>query len=54
MTDNTREPLLQVKNLEVTFGKGKKKFVAVKNVNFDIYKGETFVWLVSQARARPL
>ena len=42
MTDNTREPLLQVKNLEVTFGKGKKKFVAVKNVNFDIYKGETF------------
>ena len=42
MTDNTREPLLQVKNLEVTFGKGNKKFVAVKNVNFDIYKGETF------------
>ena len=42
MTDNTREPLLQVKNLEVTFGKGKKKFVAVKNVNFDIYNGETF------------
>ena len=42
MTDKTREPLLQVKNLEVTFGKGKKKFVAVKNVNFDIYKGETF------------
>ena len=42
MTDNTREPLLQVKNLEVTFGKGKKKFVAVKHVNFDIYKGETF------------
>ena len=42
MTDNTREPLLQVKNLEVTFGTGKKKFVAVKNVNFDIYKGETF------------
>ena len=42
MTDNTREPVLQVKNLEVTFGKGKKKFVAVKKVNIDIYKGETF------------
>ncbi len=28
--------------MEVTFGKGKKKFVAVKGVTFDIYKGETF------------
>ncbi|MBS7356365.1 MAG: ATP-binding cassette domain-containing protein [Eubacteriales bacterium] len=37
-----KEPLLQVRDMEVTFGKGKKKFVAVKGVTFDIYKGETF------------
>ena len=37
-----KEPLLQVRDMEVTFGKGKQKFVAVKGVTFDIYKGETF------------
>ena len=42
MADMNKEPLLQVRNMEVTFGKGKKKFVAVKGVTFDIYKGETF------------
>ena len=42
MADMNKEPLLQVRDLEVTFGKGKKKFVAVKGVTFDIYKGETF------------
>ena len=40
--DPNRETLLEVKDLEVTFGSGKKKFVAVKDVNFEIYKGETF------------
>jgi len=40
--DPNRETILEVKNLEVTFGSGKKKFVAVKDVNFEIYKGETF------------
>ncbi len=39
---NNKEVLLSVKDLEVTFGSGRKKFVAVKKVNFDIYKGETF------------
>ncbi|MBO5517139.1 MAG: ATP-binding cassette domain-containing protein [Firmicutes bacterium] len=34
--------LCSVRNMEVTFGKGRKAFVAVKGVNFDIYKGETF------------
>ena len=42
MADMNKETLLQVRDMEVTFGKGKKKFVAVKGVTFDIYKGETF------------
>ncbi len=37
-----RVKILEVKDLNVTFGKGKKKFVAVQKVNFDIYEGETF------------
>ena len=42
MTDN-KEVLLDVKNLEVTFRNGRtKRFRAVKNANFQIYKGETF------------
>ena len=38
----TDEPLISVRNMEVTFGSKRKKFVAVKGVSFDIYKGETF------------
>ena len=42
MKDN-REVLLEVKNLEISFKNGKsKRFRAVKNANFEIYKGETF------------
>ncbi len=37
-----REPLVEVKNMQVTFGTGRKKFVAVDDVNFTIYRGETF------------
>ena len=37
-----REKLIELKDLQITFGYGKKKFVAVDHVNFDIYKGETF------------
>lgn len=37
-----KEVLLSLKDLEITFGEGKNKFVAVQDVNFDIYKGETF------------
>ena len=40
--DPNRETLVEVKNLQVTFGTGRKKFVAVDDVNFQIYKGETF------------
>jgi len=40
--EQNREVLLQVKDLEVTFGSRRKPFVAVKGVSFDIYKGETF------------
>ncbi|QCR33060.1 ATP-binding cassette domain-containing protein [Lysinibacillus sp. SGAir0095] len=39
---NDREVLLEVKNLNVTFGKGKNKFQAIRDVSFEIYKGETF------------
>lgn len=37
-----REVLVQVKDLEVTFGERRKKYVAVQKANFEIYKGETF------------
>lgn len=37
-----KEKLIELKNLQITFGKGRKKFVAVDDVNFHIYKGETF------------
>ena len=36
------EKLVEVKDLEISFGEGKKKFVAVKNANFFINKRETF------------
>lgn len=39
---NDKEVLLSIKDLEITFGEGKKKFVAVQDVNIDVYKGETF------------
>lgn len=41
MTDR-KEKLLEVKNLRVEFGKKNEKFVAVNDVSFNIYKGETF------------
>ncbi|MFA5576232.1 MAG: ATP-binding cassette domain-containing protein [Tissierellaceae bacterium] len=43
MDRKDKEKLLEVKNLRVEFGRRKKnKFVAVKDVSFHIYKGETF------------
>lgn len=37
-----KEVLVEVKNLKVVFGKGKHKFIAIDDVSFDIFKGETF------------
>ena len=42
MVNYDKDPLLQVKDLEVTFTNGRKKFVAVKDVSFDVWEGETF------------
>lgn len=39
---NSNTPLVQVKDLTVTFGSGRQKFTAVRNVSFDIRRGETF------------
>lgn len=36
------EKLVEIKDLEISFGEGSKKFVAVKNANFFINRGETF------------
>lgn len=37
-----REKLISLRDVEITYGEGKNAFVATKDVNFDIYKGETF------------
>ena len=37
-----REKLLEVKNITVEFGTGRKKIAAVRDVTFDIYRGEIF------------
>ena len=37
-----REKLIELKDLQISFGTGRKKFVAVDHVHFEIYKGETF------------
>ena len=36
-----RQVLLEVKDLEVTYGSGRKAFKAVNRAHFEIYKGET-------------
>ena len=48
-----REVLVEVKNLEVTYGSGRKAYKAVKNANFTIYKGETFGLVGESGSARP-
>ena len=41
-TYDKKEPIISLRNVDITFGTGKKAFKAVENVSFDIYKGETF------------
>jgi len=38
----SKQKLLEVKNLKISFGEHRHKNVVVNNVSFDIYKGETF------------
>ncbi len=40
--ENGKEVLLSLQNVEISFGKGENAVKAVKNVSFDLYKGETF------------
>ena len=49
--DPNREAVIEVKDLQVTFGTGRKKFVAVDHVNFEIYRGETFALVGESGRA---
>ena len=44
-----REVLVEVKNLEVTYGSGRKAYKAVKNANFTIYKGQKINGRISHA-----
>ena len=37
------EKLVEIKDLEISFGEGSKKFVAVKNANFFINKGRNIL-----------
>lgn len=39
---NSKEIILDIKDLKVEYGKGKKKFTAVDGVSFFIYRGEVF------------
>ncbi len=42
MSEQSREKLLEVRDIHVVFGKGRKRFEAIRGVSFDIYQGETF------------
>jgi peptide/nickel transport system ATP-binding protein len=37
-----REAIIEVKDMQVAFGTGRRKFIAVDKVSFEIYRGETF------------
>ena len=42
LSQDGKEVLLSIKNMDITFGKGDRAVKAVKNANFDVFKGETF------------
>ena len=40
--DNNKEVILEIDNIDISFGSGKNIFKAVSGASFNIYKGETF------------
>lgn len=42
MTNKDKEILVSLKDVEISFGEGKNKFIAVQDATFDVYRGETF------------
>ena len=43
MTENNeKDVIISLRNVDISFGRGKKAFKAVSNASFDIYRGETF------------
>ena len=42
MNNNEKKVLLSLKDVEISFGSGKDRFVAVQDATFDVYRGETF------------
>jgi oligopeptide transport system ATP-binding protein len=42
MSETTKTPLLRLEDVSVYFGRGRKRFCAVKRVSFDVFRGETF------------
>ena len=46
------EKLVEIKDLEISFGEGSKKFVAVKNANFSLIREKLSLLLVNQEVVR--
>lgn len=42
MSKLDQDVLISLRDLEITYGSGKRQFIATHDINFDIYKGETF------------
>jgi len=40
--NNEKDVIISLRNVDISFGRGKKVFKAVEDCSFDIYRGETF------------